>query len=333
MAVGTHVLDVAAQERARRKFVAATCQQQLDRRFEAGQLHLVASQCAVQRVLAQGFDRRSLADQHAGLRAAEQLVPRERHDVDAAGDSGRDLGLAPDLRTQHRGVRGLDQAGAQVPRTGHAVLRAQLGQVGGIDLFGESDDAEVRRMDLHQQACVRADRLGVIADACAVGRADLDQARVGRSHHVGHAERAADLDQLAAADDRLAVLGEGVHAEQRGSSIVVDRDARLGARQAQQQLAESIVAAVALACEPVDLEHAVPGGGGAHALGHLGMDRRATEARVQHDAGHVDHGAHAAALLDLDQAPHGAQQLRGVDALLQSLGVELAVQDLHAPFA
>ena len=74
----------------------------------------------------------------------------------------------------------------------------------------------------------RADRGGEIGEMGAVGGADLAQPRAGACHDVGQAERAADLDQLAARDDRLAPVGQRVQRQHQGAGIVVDGERRLG---------------------------------------------------------------------------------------------------------
>ena len=69
----------------------------------------------------------------------------------------------------------------------------------------------------------------VVAQARAVGRADLDERHPGLGDDLGDPERPADLDELAAADDRRAA--ERGHGEQDGRRAVVDGEGGLGAGQ------------------------------------------------------------------------------------------------------
>jgi len=64
-----------------------------------------------------------------------------------------------------------------------------------------------------------------------VGGADFDQFGAGAAHDFGHTEGAADLDQLAARDDHLAPLGQGVEDEQNRGGVVIDHGGVLGAGQ------------------------------------------------------------------------------------------------------
>jgi len=73
----------------------------------------------------------------------------------------------------------------------------------------ETDDSEVRLMGDQDRSRSVADRGGEIREVGAVGAADLNQFRTRRCHHIGQAERAADLDQLPSGDDHLVVGGVG----------------------------------------------------------------------------------------------------------------------------
>ena len=76
-----------------------------------------------------------------------------------------------------------------------------------------------------------ADRRGVVGGAGPVRRADLAQHGARLRHHVGHAEAAADLHQLAARDDHLPAGRQRRQDEQRRRRVV-DDDGRLGAGEA-----------------------------------------------------------------------------------------------------
>ena len=74
-----------------------------------------------------------------------------------------------------------------------------------------------------------------------------DRARL--RHHVGHAEAAADLDQLAARDDDLAPGRQRRQHDQRRRRVVVDDDRRLGAGQpAEQRFGVDVAPSARAAC-------------------------------------------------------------------------------------
>ncbi len=132
------------------------------------------------------------------------------------------------------------------------------------------------------------DRADIVLAVRAVGGADLDQPGAGARHDVRHAEGAADLDQLAARDDRLAALGQRVEHEQHGGGIVVDDGGVLGAGQLAEKAAQMIVALAAPAAVEVEFERH----GAAHRrdrrLDRCLGEQRAAEIGVQHGAGQIE---------------------------------------------
>src|SRR5437867_3946519 len=72
-------------------------------------------------------------------------------------------------------------------------------------------------------------RSRVIPRVCAVGRTDLDELRARPREHVRDPEPAADLDELAARDDDLALPGERRQREEDRGRAVVHDDGVLGA--------------------------------------------------------------------------------------------------------
>ena len=123
----------------------------------------------------------------------------------------------------------------------------------------------------------------------AVGGADLDQPRAGARHDVRHAERAADLDQLAARHDRLAAARQRVEHEQHRGGIVVDDGRVLGAGQFAQQAAQVVVALAALAVREIEFERDRVAHRRDRRLDRLLGDQRAAEIGVQHGAGEIEH--------------------------------------------
>src|SRR4030095_1394050 len=77
-------------------------------------------------------------------------------------------------------------------------------------------------MDLEDQPGFGSNRLLVIGQPRAVGRADLPESRPALCHDIRDTERAANLDQLTPGDDDIATRSQGVHREEYGRGIVVD---------------------------------------------------------------------------------------------------------------
>ena len=147
-------------------------------------------------------------------------------------------------------------------------------------------------MHSQQQPGTFGDGMLVVGDARAIGGPDLAQHRARFRHHVGNAERAADLDQFAARHQHLAALGQRVQRQQHRSGIVVDDDGRDFARRRVQQFGEQAidvnVTLAALASREIEFQVRV-------ALRNFGsmfqrswLSGSASEVGVQDDAGRVD---------------------------------------------
>ena len=121
-----------------------------------------------------------------------------------------------------------------------------------------------------------------------VRRPDLAQDRARLRHHVGHAEAAADLDQLAARHDDLASRRQRRQHEHRRRRVVVDDDRRFGAGQAAEQRLGVDVAPAARAAAQVVLERRVAARDLGDAIDGRRRERRAAEIGVDDDAGRVD---------------------------------------------
>ena len=80
---------------------------------------------------------------------------------------------------------------------------AQLAQRLDADVLDEPELAEVGLVHAQHRAGVRRERALVVGQPRAVGRPDLDEPRARLGDHVGHAEAAADLDELPARDHDL----------------------------------------------------------------------------------------------------------------------------------
>ena len=92
----------------------------------------------------------------------------------------------------------------------------------------ETLDAIVGRMDLKDHRRIGRDGLLIICQVRAVGGADLDEFGARGRHDIGNTEAAANLDELAAADDNLFARGMGGKHQQHRGGIVVDDQRILG---------------------------------------------------------------------------------------------------------
>ncbi len=156
-------------------------------------------------------------------------------------------------------------------------------------LRGEADDAVVARVHAQHGARALAPGMLDVAQIGAVRGAHLDQASAAFGEDVGNAKTVADLDELAARDDHLAVAARGRQGEQHGRGVVVDHEGVGGAGQRAERVVHVALARGALAACQVDLQIGVGAGrqgdGGA---GLVGQDR-ASEVGVGHHASGVDH--------------------------------------------
>src|SRR5262249_21909862 len=176
-------------------------------RLERGDGELVDAQRSVPRILLEPRDTRAPADDDAGLRPAEELVARERHEVHARGHrflDGRLVRKAPRPQVEER-------TGAEALHPGKAPLGPELDELARRPRGGEADDAVVGRVDLEQERGVGGDRVGVVAQVSPVRRAYPAEPRATAEHDVGDPELTADLDQLAARDDDLATVPQRLH--------------------------------------------------------------------------------------------------------------------------
>ena len=91
-------------------------------------------------------------------------------------------------------------------------------------------------MHLHEQARGGADGGNVVVPVGAIRGSDLDQGRARAGEDVGDAELAADLDQLAAGDDRFAPARQRGECEQQRSGCVVHHEGVLRTRQLDEEV-------------------------------------------------------------------------------------------------
>ena len=210
------------------------------------------------------------------LRTAEQFIAAERNQVRAGVDALGDQRFVDAERPEVGNA-----AAAQILINGDAALAPERRQIAQTGPRGESGDPEVAGMDAQEQARALADRVPVIVDVGAIGRADLAQDGARARHDIGNAEAVADLDQLPAGDDHLSSGGEFVEREKDRRGVVVDGNPGR-ADQPLQQAGQVNVALAALARREVVLEVEYPG------IGPSAPERRASEIGVQDDAGGID---------------------------------------------
>jgi hypothetical protein len=206
----------------------------------------------VQRRAAPGDDPR--------LRAAEQLVAAEADDVEARRDALRDDRLVAQRLRQRASLGPSQPAASEILGDGDVEPLPERDQLVERRALGEADDAEVRGMDAEDERGAIADRRRVVGRAGAVGRPHLAQDRARLRHHVGDAEAAADLDQLAARDDHLASRRQRRQQQHRRGGVVVDDDGGLGAGEAGDERFGVDVTPSARAAAEVVLEVGVAAG-------------------------------------------------------------------------
>ena len=261
-------------------------EKELECRLEGGEGEFAAPESAGQRVFLDLPDPGRLADDDAALRTADELVAAETDDV------GAGLDTRPDQRLGGEAVgREVDQgAAAEVVDDGDAAAPAEGGELLDPRFFGETDDAVVAVMDAEDGPGRLADGRLVVAEVGLVGRPDLAEDGAARGHDVGHAERTADLDELAARNDDLLAAGERVQDEDGRGGVVVGHGGRLGAGELPEQALDVAVAGDALAALEIEGQGRVTerNGGDGFSCG-FGKDGPA-EARVHDDARGVDGG-------------------------------------------
>ena len=141
-----------------------------------------------------------------GLRAAEQLVAAERHEVRARRQAfrGRRLVRQPERRRVEQ------RAAAEVVDDDRPVLVGDPRELARVGHLGESALAEVRGMDAQDDACALRERLHEVRGTRPVRRPDLDEPGTGAADDLRDPDAAADLHELAARDDHAsAAPGRG----------------------------------------------------------------------------------------------------------------------------
>jgi hypothetical protein len=229
-------------------------------------------------VAPQPLDELPAADDDPGLRPAEELVAGEADQVGACGQAllRRRLALEMD-----------EHAGAEVVHERQTGARGHPGQLLDRRLLGETDDAEVGLVNAQQHCRLGADRVLVVGRTRAVRRTDLAQPRARARENVRDAEAVADLDQLAARDQHLALFGERAQRQHHGGSVVVDDKRGLRARQPPQDPRDVVLPRASRAGLEVVLEIRVPAPDLERSRQRGFGERRASEVGVDDHASRV----------------------------------------------
>src|SRR5664280_2534726 len=152
-------------------------------------------------------------------------------------------------------------------------------------------DPKVGGVHLEHEGGVRPDRIGVVAEHCAVRGPDLADPGAGGHQQVRQPEAVPDLDQLPTADDHLAAAGQRGRGQHQGSGAVVHHQRVAGAGDGSQQRSQGAApAGRPPAGGQVVLDVDVPGSRDQGRLRGRGQ-RRPAEVGVHHHAGGVQHRA------------------------------------------
>jgi hypothetical protein len=194
---------------------------------------LVDAQGAGERARLHALDEHPLAEHDTRLRPSQQLVGAEEHEIRAIAQARGCLRLGDPACAE------IDEAtAAAVLDERQSALASERRELDQADLTGEALDPEVAAVDLQKQARVGTDRVAVVAQVGAVGRADLAQPRATRGHDLRHPERPADLDELATRDDHFAPGGERIDRQKERRCGVVHHVRGLGGSQEAEQLGD-----------------------------------------------------------------------------------------------
>src|SRR5437588_433368 len=109
-------------------------------------------------------------------------------------------------------------------------------------------------MDAQDCRALLRHRVCVVASARAICGADLAKLRAALLDDVGDAERAADLDQLAARDDHFLLRGNRGEKEQRAGGVVVRQDRGLTSEERRAERRQVLVSRAALTMLEIEFE-------------------------------------------------------------------------------
>ena len=148
-------------------------------------------------------------------------------------------------------------------------------------------------MNLEDHGRVGRDGALVVGKVRTVGGADLDEPGARGLHNIGDTEAAADLDELAAADNDLLARGMGGQHQQYRGSIVIDDERVLGTGERSDQLRGVLLTRPARAGVDAVLERAVPARDLGDGLGGRLRERGAAQVGVDDHARGINRRAQA----------------------------------------
>ena len=248
-----------------------------------GHRQLVRSHRPRERVAPHPGDEVGPPDDEPGLRAADELVAAERHEVGAGRQPLGGERLVPE--PVRRGVE--ERPGPQVVDDDRAMAVGQLGERARVGRVGEPRHREVGRVDAEDGPSPGGERVGEVLGRRPVRRADLDQPSPGAPDDVRDPDPAPDLDELAPGHDDPAATGQPDR-EGQGRGVVVRDERVLGPGQGDEVILGHPGPRSPAARPAIHLEEQVSGcrlGGGP---GDDRRPRRPPEIRMDDDAGGVD---------------------------------------------
>ena len=216
----------------------APAEEQAQGRVERRERELVEPQRAGERAAcAASGPARPRAEHDAGLRA-RRAACRRRSRPDR-----RRSRAAPARRTRPGARRARRSTSVPLPRsstTRDAVRRARAPTSSARSTSATKPrSSKLRAVHLEDaRPCAGRARPRSRAGGCGWWCRPRPGSRPAVAQDLGHAERAADLDQLAARDDHLAAARERREREQHRGGVVVDGERVLGAREQAQQLCD-----------------------------------------------------------------------------------------------
>ncbi len=287
-----------AQQPLHRNLFQAAVAIKLERGLQCGNRHLVHPNRAVERVSRDLFHPSAFAENHPGLRPAQQLVPGKTEQIHARGDRLGDNGLSLQILERNQSAR------AEILEDRQRCSLAQRCQLGGGDLLGETDDREIGLMDLQEKPSLGRDGRFIVGKAGAVGRSDFDDPRTGLTHHIRDPETSSDFNQFPARNNHFATLGDRGQGQENRGRIVIDDHRGLGTGELREQTDQRRVSATALSLFHVVLEIGIAGRNFQDPVRSRSGERSATEIRMQHDSGAVEDSAQAGGTHFLEGLDH-----------------------------
>ena len=186
----------------------------------------------------------------AGLRPAQQFVPREHHQINACIKN-----IAHDRFIGQPIGRQVNQnTAAQILHQDHTLFGCQPGQISARRGGGKTDDAEIAGVALEQNSRIAINCIGVIAQAGFVGGTDFFQRRTALCDHVRKTERTADFDQFATGCDDFATCGSARQSKHHRRRAVVDDQCGFGTCEFANQRCGVVVTRPAFARGQIQLQ-------------------------------------------------------------------------------